>query len=225
MAAQRPNKERDWTRILAIVFGVIFAFMFVGTYILSILGYTIFSPPVKPGDTVVIGLTIRDASGRPVLTTDQKEYSRALTAGERIFFTQSLQLTANETYSEKIVGIDAYTPPRWTKFGLLRSELELISRGVVGMKEGETRSIDLATAAPPEEYLSADEFELLVGNFSSIEAGEQIIMVPLSYLGEMDLNTSASYYYRVMEISGKDDGGVRMSHAYTTAEITLMKRA
>lgn len=218
----KPNKERNWSKIFAIVFGIIFAFMFVGTYLLTILGSTVFAPAIKPGDSVIIDLTIRDRMGRPILTTDQGEYRGALNAGYQVFFTQPLQIKANGTYNEIIIGVDAYLPPQWTKFGMLLDEMELITAGVVGMKKGEKKTIDLSSIAVLPQSFSAEDFEASGGNFTAAKVGDQIVigLRPAQSDGEVS-SEAVSYRYRVMEIVDKDDEHVILSNSYTSADITI----
>ncbi|MDH7593411.1 MAG: hypothetical protein QHG99_03530 [Methanomicrobiales archaeon] len=222
MGIKKPNNERNWSKIFAIVFGIIFAFMFVGTYLLTILGSTIFSPGIKPGDTVTADLTIRDGAGRSILTTDQSEYSRAMSAGYSVFFTPALQIKANGTYNETIIGVDAYFPPQWTKFGILLDEMEMIASGVVGMKEGERKTIDLSTIAILPQSFAAEDFEASGGNFTSAKVGDQMVIgFRPAFSDELVGNDTISYLYRVMEIVGKDDQHVILSHSYATADIKI----
>ncbi|MDD1673555.1 MAG: hypothetical protein LUP99_04000, partial [Methanomicrobiales archaeon] len=171
-----PKKdEKNWSKIGIIILGIGFALLFIGTYILSILTGTVFAEAVKPGDSVTIGLTLRDAQGRAVLTTDQQIYASGRSAGDPVFFSPSIALVANKTYNESLVALDAYVGTEWIKFGMFGAEMEMISAGIVGMKTGETKTIHLDSLTASTRTMTKEEYEGIGGNFTTSVPGEMLI--------------------------------------------------
>lgn len=216
------ENERNWSRIALITLGFLFVFLFVGTYILSILSYTVFSPPIREGQKVEIDLTIRDRQGRPILTTSQQEYSTARSAGYQVFFSAPLVIVANATYNETMVPLDAYYPPEWVKFGMMGEEMEMIARGVVGHKKGERLELRLSDLGFEPQAVSAEEFESTGGNFTQTRIGDQIAFgfyAPTATAA--DGNTTGEVHWRVMEVVGKDESTIRLSYGYEAAEVSI----
>jgi hypothetical protein len=222
-----PEKdERNWSKIGIIVLGIGFALLFVGSYVLSMLTGSVFVPAVQAGDSVTVDLTLRDYLGRPVLTTDQQLYSTTLQGGNLVFFTQSMTIPANGTYDNTFVGINAYLPSSsggWVTFGLLGPELEQISSELVGMHEGEKKTIDISTLFSSSSVLSKEEFEQLGGNYTLATEGQ---MFPWEFADQpsidLDPSNPSARYYRIVEILDKSSGNITISYLYSSAEVTII---
>jgi len=220
------KKERNWSKVFVIIAGIAFVLLFVGTYFMTLLNGTFFSPKIQGGETVLIGLTIRDEKNRPILTTSQQVYSDALTQGFQVFFTPQPTVIANKTYNESLVGVDAYAPQmQWVKFGLFGPEMERITNSLVGMREGETKTIDLTSFLSSTRKMTIEQFEGIGGNYNSTQEGDQIVLgftqQPTIPVGGS--NTTPSYFSRTMEVVNKSSDGVTVSYWYSSAEITINK--
>lgn len=225
-----PSKEeRNWSKIGIIVVGVAFAVLFVGTYVLTILTGTVFAPLIKNGDTVVLDVTIRDSENRPILTTSQDVYNEGRGSGYPVFFAQRFQVVANQTYNETLIGVDAYNPrvsSQWVMYGIFGPEMDMISAGVVDMKVGEKKAIDLTSFLGTTRTLTIEDYESLVGNFSRAQPGD---MVPLAFSDQPVIPIDGadpvkSYKWRTMEVVDKTAENVTISYWYATADITVVEK-
>jgi hypothetical protein len=222
-----PEKnEKNWSKIGIIVLGVGFALLFVGTYVISILMGTVYAPAVKDGDPVTIDLTLRDAEGRAILTTDQQIYAAGRSNGIPVFFSPRFTIIANQTYPDPLLSLDAYNPyvgSEWIKFGIFGTEMEMISAGVVGMKQGETKIIHLDSVTSASRTMTMEEYEALGGNFTAAMPGEMMIRA-FSDQPELPTNSTdpmTGLRWRTMEIVEKTTENITLSYWYSTAEVKI----
>jgi len=226
MKKEKKSEIFPWKKVFVIAVGVLFVAMMV----LSAMGSTWLSSfrTVMVNDTVTIDYTLRDASGQPVLTTDQSLYQAAITRGYLTFLTTPLTIQAGHIGNPAYTGVQAdnyYTDQRGeqVKFGLLGLEIDEFDAAVLGMKTGESKTIRFGFSDPLTINMSVDEFTAMGGNFSAVSPGD---LIPIGFsetpvLGG-DVNASATNpVWRIATVVNKTATEIVVEHRYPAADITV----
>jgi hypothetical protein len=224
----KPAKKNDgWTKSWAKLFLVMACILFVGVMIITSLGtnWLVTMKPAETGDTVVIDLTLRDATGRPVLTTNERIFNASFQKGEIVWLTRPLTLAVNATTTEVITAVPAYRYDYGeASFGLLGDELNKISDSLEGMKQGETQKIVFPYSDQFQRDMDPEQFAQMGGNFSMAMQGDQLLLAFTTTPEiNIDANSTPEYAVRTSLITGKNSENVTVSYGYPTADITIIR--
>jgi len=167
----KPN----WNRTIFVIFAVLFAVGMVGGYLLPVF---LAPSAAAAGDVVVIEYTIYDEWGRPVLTTSQDLFNTVIESQNMVFLTQPLEMPIGTAIDKaSLAAVPVYPALEgFAGFGILGFELDALSAGLVGIKQGEMQTIEFDYGGNSLQMnLSAEAFAGIVGaNFSMMEVGDQI---------------------------------------------------
>ncbi len=222
-SSKKSGPGFNWTKVVIVMVCVAFA----GIMIVTSLGssWLVSLKPAKSGDAALIDVTIWDDQGRPVLTTDQRLYTEKSQEGDLVFIAGQLTLRANTTSDNIIEKIPVYNYNLGNGyFGLYNPEFNKISAGLVGMREGETKSIALDKNLGLQWNVTEEEFNSFGGNFSSVHVGDQLALTIMDSpnIG-LDENTTPVLPLRIAQVTAKDDQELMISLEYSTADITIQR--
>lgn len=224
------NGKPDWNRIIFVAFAIVFAVGMIGSYLIPV-----FNAPkaAAAGDVVAIEYTIYDDWGRPVLTTSQ-EVSTAIGNKNIVFLTQPIEMAVGYAINkDDITAVPVLYPALegFAGFALLGFELDALSAGLVGVKQGEMQTIELDYGGNTLQMnLSAEAFAGIVGgNFSMMEVGDQIyvglIREPVIQVDESDQDTQVPLRTAMIVYKGEDFLVVRYGYGSINVMITRIGAA
>ena len=228
MKKEKKDGAFLWQRVFLIMVGV----LFIGMMIISATGPSWLQSfrSVRANDTVTIDFTLRDAMGRPVLTTDQNLYLTGLSRGYPVFLSSPLTLRAGYIGNPPFTGVQAenyYMSQSGQKirFGILGRELDELDAGVLGMKTGETKTIHFTFNDSLIISLKTYEFTAIGGNFTETMVGD---IIPLGFseapmvLGMDEVNsTPTNPVFRIATVINKTGSSIDVMHRYPSADITV----
>ncbi|MFA5237146.1 MAG: hypothetical protein WC362_04760 [Methanoregula sp.] len=219
---QAEKSGKMWTKILAIVAGVLFVVLMV----VSSLGSSWISSiaSVKPGDVVVVDYTLRDAQGSPIVTSSSSLYKQLTSEGSGVMYSKQLTITANQSLPKSVFPVQVYSEKTgWTnQFALFASEYDAISTGIVGLKTNGQKSIPLTSNQPMTQFWSADQLASNNMNLSAVQVGQRIAL-GLSENPEAALdNSTDAYYVRIGEITNKTSDGITLDFSYPSVDLTVV---
>ncbi len=217
---KKEASRKTWSKIIAIVAGVLFVVLMV----VSSMGsswITSFAT-VKPGDTVVVDYTLYDSAGNAFMTTDQQQYKQAVANGRGMIYTRQLTLAANQSISRPYYPVQIYTTNSgWgQQFALFASEFDAISSGVIGMKTSEKRRIAFPDNESLSQFWSGEALQRNNVNLSALSVGESLAM-GVSDNPQASTNASAVTYIRIGQVTQVTPEGVQVNFGYPAADITV----
>jgi hypothetical protein len=228
MKKEKKTEIFPWKKVFVIAVGVLFVAMMV----LSAMGMSWLQSfrTVMANDSVTIDFTLRDATGQPVLTTDQNLYQTALARGYLVFITSPLTIRAGYIGNPPYTGVQAenYYVSRSSdqvKFGVLGQELDELDAAVLGMKTGDIKTIHFMFSDPLTLSMSKQEFTSMGGNFTNAELGD-LIPIGISQapivegLDEFN-STPTNAVLRIATVVNKTADGIEVQHRYPSADITV----
>ena len=220
-------KKGGWTKSWAKIFLVMACILFAGVMIITSMGsnWLVTMKPAKTGDTAVIDLTIRDAEGRPVLTTNERIYNASFQKGEMVWLTGPLTMIVNSTTTEMITPIPVYRYDYGeASFGLFGMELSQISASLVGMKQGGTQKIVFPVSNQFQREMTPEQFAGMGGNSSTSMPGDQLLLAfTTTPMINVDDNSTPQYALRTSLITGKNAGNVTVNYGYPSADISIVR--
>jgi hypothetical protein len=216
------KKEINWNKGLLVVFGVLFAFLMIGTYMSPLIS-TFRS--VRANDTVTVEYTLRDADGRAILTSNQAIFTQEGQAGSPVFLTQDLAVKAGVIGNDMINAVPAYHPSiGWTEFALLGLEIDDISAEVLDMHSGETKKISFTYEDSLIVNMTPEEYDIIGGNFTRAEVGNYI---PIAFSDTPIISapgenvTQPDPCIRVAKVIQKGTDEIIIQHRYPTVDIAV----
>jgi len=219
---QEEKSKKMWTKVLAIVVGVLFVVLMV----VSSLGSSWISSvaSVKPGDVVVVDYTIKDAQGKPLVTTDAQVYKQAISSGSNILYSKQLTMTANQSAASSIYPVQVYSEDSgWsTQFALFGNEYSAISNGIVGMRVNGQKTIPLSENKPMTQVWSAEQLEAHNVNFSALRVGNILALGVSQNPDAAYSNSTSEYYMRLGEITNKTEGDITLDFSYPSVDVTVV---
>lgn len=222
-APAKKSPGMDWKKALMLLFGV----GFVVVMIVTSLGmnWLVTMKPAKAGDTAVIDLTIRDAEGRPIITTNERIYNTSYQNGELVWLTGPLTLRVNSTTSDMITPVPVYRQDYGeAMFGLFGPEYNQISLSLEGMKQGGSEKITFPDTGQFVREMTPEEFAQIGGNYSTAMPGDQLLLAfTTTPMINVEENTTPQYAFRTSLITEKARGNVTVDYGYPTAEISLVR--
>lgn len=219
---QQEKSKKLWVKVLAVIIGVVFVVLMV----VSSMGSSWISgiASVKPGDTVVVDYTLRDAQGHAIVTSSASLYKQLAGQGSNVLYSKQLTLTANQSLATPLFPVQVYsTSNGWaSQFALFASEYNTMSNGIVGMRVNDQKTISLDSGKPMTQFWSTEQLENNNMSLSQMSVG-QLIALGVSDNQEAGAgNSTATYYTRVGEITNKTSEGITLDFAYPTADITVV---
>jgi hypothetical protein len=216
MKRQEKKKPVNWTKVFIVMFCVLFAFAMIATYMSPVVGSM---RTIKLNESVTADVTVRDARGNPLITTDQQVY--ASSPLQSFLLRQPMILTAGARSSD-LITVDAYNHyTGWVRFSFLWLEVDEMNAGVVGMRTGETRNVKFNFTQPLEMNVSAEEYEAMGGNFTTAEPGDWF---PIGFAATPPLQetgTAPKDSVRLATILHKTNESMVISYRYASADITV----
>jgi len=220
---EKKRKEaagKKWNKIIVIVVGVLFVVLMIvssmGSSWINSLAVT------KPGDVVRLDYTLYDASGSPIITTNQQVFEKAIAQGNGMIYSKPLTITANQTYTDSVYPVQVFTVANgWdNQYAFFPKEYEAISAGVGGMKTNEKKTISLPVEASMTQLWTPAQLSLNNVNLSKIKVGDMMAMGVSNSHEELDSNTTAPNF-RVAVITGKSDSGATVDFGCPKIDITV----
>jgi hypothetical protein len=200
--------------------------LFVVLMIISGMGsgwLTMFSV-IKPGDTVVIDYTLFDASGKPVITSEQTTYNQVVAQGRDIFGSKQLTITSNQTMEKRIYAVQGYasTGSSVQQLAILSSEYNAISSGIIGMKVNEQKRIAISSDVSMTNELSVEQLALSKINLTDISIGDNFFMGVSDNSEKVANSTTANTFLRIGEVTNKSSEGVVVDLSYPVVEVRVV---
>jgi hypothetical protein len=220
------KKNGSWTTSWAKIFLVMGCILFVGVMIITSLGtnWLVTMKPAQSGDTTVVDITLKDALGRPVFTTNEGIYTQAVGKNQTVWLAKYLTVTVNRTTNNLVEPVPATLSGQETQyFAFLGPEMNQITANLVGMKEKSTKQITFVKNPQFQNVTTREGFESIGGNFSSVEENQQMIFGLTIPSVNGDENSTPQYALRTVTLKNKTNESVTIDYGYTTADITILK--
>ena len=222
MKREEEKKTAFWSRVVLIAIAV----LFVGMMIISSwgMGWLNTFRTAKPLETVALQYTLRDANGQVILTTDKSVYQAAVQRGDPVFYTSTLDIQAGKTGNPAIIPVPAYNPNVGTvQFGLLGLEADEMAIALVGLRQGEKKSLTFGFEDPLQTNFSEEEFTTVGGNFSVAEVGDWFPLgfstTPIVDLPDQNVPTDTAI--RIAKVLEKTDTSILLGYRYATADVSF----
>jgi hypothetical protein len=220
------KKNEEWVKLVSKLFIVGACLLFVGLMILSGMGnqwITMFNS-VKSGDTVVLDVTVYDAAGEPIITSEQTVYNQAVAQGKDIFATKQLTVISNKTLDKSIFGIpgSASTGTGVQQLAIFSSEYNAISSGIVGMKVNEQKRIAIPSDNMMKNDLSVEQLALSKINLTDISIGDNFFMGVSDTTEKVTNTTKANTFLRIGDVVDKSPDGVVVDLNYPAIEVRVV---
>ncbi|MBP2145955.1 FKBP-type peptidyl-prolyl cis-trans isomerase 2 [Methanofollis sp. W23] len=218
---EKKSKERNWTQIGMVVFGVLFAFLMVASY--GVPAMSAFRS-VGPGDSVLVEYTVLDNDGKPVITTSQKVMEKTMKQGDIALLTGPLSLTGGANATSYVEGVPVALGGGQGKFALLQPEIEAMNDGVIGMHERETKRVSIRDL-PIVQTFDTERTEKMGLNFTELQVGDRI-SIQMTITDQPTVFTDPANdisYLRFGTISEKNNESMTVNFDYAEAEMTVLQ--
>jgi hypothetical protein len=220
------KKNEAWVKTVSKIFIVLACLLFVGLMILSGMGnqwITMFNS-VKSGDTVVLDVTVYDATGKPIITSEQTVYNQVVAKGQDIFATKQLTVISNKTMDKSIFGIpgSASTGTGVQQLAIFSSEYNAISSGIVGMKVNEQKRIAIPSDNMMKNDFSVEQLALSKINLTDISVGDSFFMGVSDTTQQVTNTTKATTFLRIGDVVSKSPEGVVVDLNYPSIEVKVV---
>jgi hypothetical protein len=220
------KKNDAWVKTVSKIFIVAACLLFVGLMILSGMGnqwITMFNS-VKSGDTVVLDITVYDAAGKPIITSEQTVFNQAVAQGENIFATKQLTVISNKTMDKSVFGVpgSASTGTGIQQLAIFSSEYNAISSGIVGMKVNEQKRIAIPSDNMMKNDFSVEQLALSKINLTDISVGDSFFMGVSDTTQQVTNTTKATTFLRIGDVMSKSPEGVVVDLNYPAFEVRVV---
>ncbi len=179
------------------------------------------------GDTALIGYTIRDEDGRPIVTTDQKLLEREYNKGNYgLLLSDGLEVAVGSQVSGENITVIPILYPRiseFSGFSLLGFEMNAISEALVGMRAGEMKTVRFSYGANKlEKSLSEEDAEGLGLDITEWNVGD-LVPLGLTLTPEIPVGneTAVTPALRLGKVTAKTPDSMVITYRYGSAEVTL----
>ncbi len=218
---QAEKSRKRWTKVLAIVAGVLFVVLMVVSSMGSSWLTSLTS--IKPGDVVVLDYTIRDSHGYPLVTSDQSVYTKAIASGQGVLYSKQLSITANQSFPLAIYPVQVYTSQSgWgQQYAIFASEYNAISSDIIGMKTNDRKTISIETGKPMTQFWSADQLKNSNLTLSKLQVGE-VLALGVSSNPDAAVTNTSTYYVRMGEITNVTADGITLDFAHPDMDISVV---
>ena len=220
------KKNEEWVKTVSKIFIVAACLLFVGLMILSGMGnqwITMFNS-VKSGDTVVLDITVYDAAGKPIITSEQTVYNQAMANSQDIFATKQLTVISNKTMDKSIIGIpgSASTGTGIQQLAVFSSEYNAISSAIVGMKVNEQKRIAIPSDNMLKNDFSVEQLARSKINLTDISVGDNFFMGVSDTTEQVTNTTKATTFLRIGDVVSKSPDGVVVDLNYPSIEVRVV---
>ena len=173
---------------------------------------------VKPGDTVVVDYTLYDATGDPILTTNQQ----LAVKGNVTFSDQQLKMVAGQNTTQNITPVSIYTGNSGSanQFALFSMEYNAIDQALIGMKTGDQKHVQIPGGSIAQLW-SAESLNTSGIKLSDLRIGDLLPMAVSDQPEEMASNTSVTYS-RIGEITKITNESIVVDSGYPAADISIV---
>ena len=215
----------SWAKIFLIMGCILFVGVFVMSYFMPVITDLIAPVKAEAGDTAVVDITLKDALGRPVFTTNERIYTQAGEKNQTVWLAQYLTVTVNRTTNNPVETVPATLSGKETDyFAFLGPEMNQITNSLVGMKETSPKQIQFVQNPQFQTVTNREGFESIGGNFSSVKENQQMIFgLTIPSVNGDDINSTPQYALRTVTLKNKTNESVTIDYGYTTAEITILR--
>ena len=221
-AQEKKAEPINWTQVFIIAFCVVLAVgMVVSTFGTSWLN---FFTKIKEGDGVLIDFTFYDELGRPVVTTSQTIYQKAVENGDIIFFAGKMPIIAGTISEKKLVPIEVFSQytSGFMEFGLFGPELDEMSYAIIDQKVGSAMTVEIPMAEDLIRFMDNEQFVQIAGDILDIvEVGDQL---PIAYSETPQIaldNATPQTYLRTATITEITDEGVTLYSGYPYVVVSV----
>lgn len=220
--SETKKEPVNWTKYIVVTACVALAVFMV----LSMLGMSwlnIFSQ-AKPGNSALIDFTIRDAQDRPVLTTNSGIYQKAVESKNFVLMREKLPVRVNISDNKDKIPIQVLSPSNqgMIDFLLFGPEMDAIAYGTLGMKVGESKTLQIPIASQLSRIMTREQFANITDeSYANAKVGDQ---VPIAFSDTPQIavdNATPTTYLRTSTITAINSGNVTLNYGYPTIEITL----
>jgi len=222
---QKNSKDETtpWMKWAYVGVALIVAVAMVGSYLAPMFGS---SQKAQAGNMAQVGYTIRNEDGRPLVTTNPDLLSSEYAKGNLVFLTPSLEmLVGGQVSSENVAPVPILYPETngTVGFGMLGFETNAIAAALVGMRPGETKTINLDYGTDDLDInLSAEEADGIDLNFTQMGVGDLFLREFMISSGiPVGNETNMTPTLRFWEVAEKTDDSLLVTCRYSSAEITL----
>ncbi|MFA7197833.1 MAG: hypothetical protein WC093_00945 [Methanoculleus sp.] len=222
---QKNSKDETtpWMKWAYVGVALVVAVAMVGSYLAPMLGS---SQKAQEGNMAQVGYTLRNEDGRPIVTTNPDLLSSEYAKGNLVFLTPSLEmLVGGQVSGENVAPVPILYPETngTVGFGILGFETNAIAAALVGMRPGETRTIDLDYGTDDLDInLSAEEANGIDLNFTEMGVGDLFLREFMISSGiPVGNETNMTPTLRFWEVADKTDDSLLVTCRYGSAEITL----
>ena len=226
MAKQGNTKKdkNDMQKTLSRAFIIFILISCVLGFSLTFSFFSIFKA-AEAGNYVAIDYTIYYAEGLPILTTSSNVVENMYKQGYTgTGITNKYVMRAGSIETERIVPVDAYVyGDGVVPFGIYGSELDAISAKTVGMHINDVARVNLKYNKNMIEYLSAFEYNMIGGNFSSAQVGQIVPDLAIEYesIDKATGNTTSTSLRRPAVIVDKTEDRIYLNLGYEYAQIQV----
>jgi hypothetical protein len=213
------KKNDDWAKTATRVFVVFILISCILGFTLTMGFFNIFKK-AEEGSIVAIEYTIRDETGIPIITSDT---SVVETEGVLAGVSQPIQFIVNQTYDDFIVPVEVYIYPSGViNYALFEPEMQAISDGVIGLGEGDSKTIYFPFGSSMEREMTKIQYENIGGNFSEAEIG---MWIPLGFAPQPEITvenaTPETIATRYAKITSIGDESLNVLYGYAGADIRV----
>lgn len=177
---------------------------------------------VKPGDKVVVDYTIYDATGDPILTSDQALFTKVSGQGKGIIYGRQVSVIAGQNLTKPVYPVLIYVPGSgWTEqFALFSAEYDSIGTATLGMKAGDQKHITITNGSIVQEWSRQQVANKL--DVNNMTTGDILTMAVSDNPEEMAANsTNVTTYLRVGALTAKTNASILIDSGYPAADITI----
>ena len=222
----RKKSQSGWNtkKIFIVVVGVLLAV----AMIVSLMPMSMFSTfkTAKAGDVAIVDYTLRDDRDIPVATSNQNMYNAVTQQGGIILVTDYLRVPVNISTDKEIISIPILNEGyQGAPFGILSTEWNAISSGLVGMRESGSKTVAVEENSALLLTMDKEKVENIGLNFTQASVGMQlpVVVTVQSYENILSNTTPQDFALRLGYISEKTDDELSLNHAYTRADIRLIR--
>jgi hypothetical protein len=222
-AQEEKAQPLNWTQVAIIAFCVMMA---VGM-ILSTFGtnWLNFFTKIKEGDGVSIDFTFYDDLGRPVVTTSQTIYQKAIENGDVIFFAGRMPIIAGAMSEKELVPIEVfsqYTASGFMKFGLFGPELDEMSSALINQKVGSAMTVEIPMSQDLVRFMDNEQFIQIAGDILDIVVVGDQLPIAFSETPQIALDDATPQtYLRTATITEITDEGVILYYGYPYVVVSI----
>ena len=179
----------------------------------------------EAGNYVAIDYTIYYTEGLPIITTSSNVVENMYKQGYTgTGITNRYVMRAGSTQTERIVPVNAYVSGDGVvPFGIYGSELDAISAKTVGMHINDVARVNFKYNINMVENLSAFEYGMIGGNFSSAQIGQIVpdLAVISESIDSATGNTTSTLLRRPAVIVDKTEDRIYLNLGYEYAQIQV----